>query len=294
MKLRDVLATERTIVPLPATTLEGAAAALLERLVVARGVLDEAKLRRRVSEVRREDVAAMGDRAFLLHYRTDAVGQLLVAVGVAAEPIRQQVNDEERSARVVLMVVTPPRFAARYLQVVAAFARMLRKPEALAAVYAAPDAASMLELDNIQDIALPEQLAVRDVMSYQPRTIRADASLREAARLLARTGLGALPVVDDDERVLGMLTEREVIRHLVTTQAFTGPDVRASFAPGMAPKTVREAMTRQVLCVASEQPLAEVASLMSNKDVDKVPVVREGRLIGFLTRGDIVRKLIGS
>src|SRR5258708_25903486 len=234
MKLRDVLATERTIVPLPATTLEGAAAALLDRRAVARGFPAEAKLRGRVSEVRREDVAAMGDRAFLLHYRTDAVGQLWVAVGVAAEPIRQQVNDEERSARVVLMVVTPPRFAARYLQVVAAFARMLRKPEALAAVYAAPDAASMLELDNIQDIALPEQLAVRDVMSYQPRTIRADASLREAARLLARTGLGALPVVDDDERVLGMLTEREVIPHLVTTQTSPGPDVRASCAPGTA------------------------------------------------------------
>jgi CBS domain-containing protein len=59
-------------------------------------------------------------------------------------------------------------------------------------------------------------------------------------------------------------------------------------------KTVRDAMTRQVLCVAPEQPIAEVASLMSNKDVDRVPVVRDGRLVGFLTRGDIVRKLIGN
>jgi len=56
---------------------------------------------------------------------------------------------------------------------------------------------------------------------------------------------------------------------------------------------VRDAMTRQVLCVAPEQPVAEVAALMSNKDVERVPVVREGRLVGFLTRGDIVRKLIG-
>ena len=53
-------------------------------------------------------------------------------------------------------------------------------------------------------------------------------------------------------------------------------------------------MTRQELCVAPEQPIAEVASLMSNKEVDRVPVVRDGRLVGFLTRGDIVRKLIGS
>jgi CBS domain-containing protein len=49
-----------------------------------------------------------------------------------------------------------------------------------------------------------------------------------------------------------------------------------------------------VLCVSAEQPLAEVAALMANKEVDRVPVVRDGKLVGFLTRGDIVRKLIGS
>ena len=53
-------------------------------------------------------------------------------------------------------------------------------------------------------------------------------------------------------------------------------------------------MTRQVLCVSPEQPLSEVASLLVNKDIDAVPVVREGRVVGFLTRGDIIRKLIPS
>ncbi|MBC7673882.1 MAG: CBS domain-containing protein [Polaromonas sp.] len=91
-----------------------------------------------------------------------------------------------------------------------------------------------------------------------------------------------------------MVSEREVIRHLLTMQAFTGPDARVATPPSMGGKTVRDVMTRQVLCVAPEQPLAEVAALVSNRDVDRVPVVRDGRLVGFLTRGDIVRKLIGS
>jgi CBS domain-containing protein len=60
------------------------------------------------------------------------------------------------------------------------------------------------------------------------------------------------------------------------------------------PRQVRDVMTRQVLCVRPDQPVAEVAAMMSNKDVDRVPVVSDGRLVGFLTRGDIVRKLIGS
>jgi len=295
VKLRDFLAPERVVVPLMAPSLQEASNALLERLSSARGVLDAQRLRRRAAEARAEDVVAMGDRAFLVHYRTDAVGQLVLALGVTPEPVcRVEPGGEQRCARLILLIAAPPRHAIRYLQVVGAFARLLRRAEFFDAVLAAPDAQSLVALPGFEETKLPEQLAVRDVMSDQPRTVSPETSLTDAARTLARTGLGALPVVDDDRRVIGMVTEREVIRHLLKVQAFTGPDARAAAPTMPATKTVRDAMTRQVLCVAPEQPIAEVASLMSNKDVDRVPVVRDGRLVGFLTRGDIVRKLIGN
>jgi len=90
-----------------------------------------------------------------------------------------------------------------------------------------------------------------------------------------------------------MLSERELMRHLLATEVLS--DGTSRHAPSVLKdeRTVRDVMTRQVLCVAPEQPAAEVAALMSNKDVERVPVVREGKLVGFLTRGDIVRKLIG-
>jgi CBS domain-containing protein len=295
MRLRDFLAPERVVVPLEARTLQQAADGLLTRLGAAHGVLDLAKLRRRVSEARAEDAVAMGDRAFLLHYRTDAVGQLVVALGVSRTLICRQSSEEgEQCARIVLMIAAPPRHAARYLQVVGGFARLLRSADVLASVLAATDAEALAGLESFAEYRLPEQLTVRDVMSDQPRTIAPDAPLKEAAKTLVRTGLGALPVVDDDRRVIGMVSEREVIRYLLSVQAFHGPDTRAIAPAASAARTVRDVMTRQVLCVAPEQPIAEVASLMSNKDVDRVPVVREGRLVGFLTRGDIVRKLIGN
>lgn len=294
MKLRDFLAPERVVVPLEAPTLQEAADVLLERLASARGVLESAKLRRRASDARPEDVVAMGDRAFLLHYRSDAVGQLVLALGVAPEPICRDENGTRQCARIVIMIAAPPRHAVRYLQVVGAFARLLRRAEFFDAVLGASNAAALVALPGFEETKLPEQLAVRDVMSDQPRTVAPETSLTDAARTLARTGLGALPVVDEDRRVIGMVTEREVIRHLLKVQAFTGPDARAASPSGVGTKTVRDAMTRQVLCVAPEQPIAEVASLMSNKEVDRVPVVRDGRLVGFLTRGDIVRKLIGN
>jgi CBS domain-containing protein len=285
----------RIVVPLQARTLQEAADALLVRLGSAHGVLDLPKLTRRVSEARADDAVAMGDRAFLLHYRTDAVGQLVVAIGVASSVIcRRSAEEGEQCARIVLMIAAPPRHAARYLQVMGGFARLLRKAEVLASVLASTDAGALASLESFSEYKLPEQLTVRDVMSDQPRTIGPEAPLKEAARTLVRTGLGALPVVDDERRVIGMVSEREVIRHLLSVQAFHGHESRVIPPAASAARTVRDVMTRQVLCVAPEQPIAEVASLMSNKDVDRVPVVREGRLVGFLTRGDIVRKLIGN
>ena len=295
MKLREFLAPERVVIPLVARTLAEAAAELLERVVGAREVLDATKLRRRIGEARPEDTVAMGDRAFLLHYRSDGAGQLLVAVGVARTPLCRRVpGEEEQCARVVLLVATPPRQAARYLQVVGGFARLLRQREVLEAIHAATTAQQLLDLEAFAAYQLPEQLTVRDVMSDQPRTVLADTPLKEAARMMVRTGLGALPVIDAERRVVGMVSERDIIRHMLTTQVFSGADVRSMMAPGSASRSVRDAMSRQVMCVAPEQPIAEVASLMSNKDVDRVPVVREGQLVGFLTRGDIIRKLIGN
>jgi CBS domain-containing protein len=295
MRLRDVLVPDRMLVPLEASTLQEAEDQLLERLAAAHVVLDAAKLRRRVRERRAEDAVAMGDRAFLLHYRTDAVGQLVVAMGITPEAIRRASSEDgEESARVVIMIAAPPRHAARYLQVVGAFARLLRQPAVLEQVHGSPTPEALAGLAQFADYRLPEQLAVRDVMSDQPLTVEASAPLKDVARTLVRTGLGALPVVDEDGRVIGMVSEREVIRYLLHVQAFTGPDARVASPLAIGSRTVRDVMTRQVLCVAPEQPIAEVASLMSNKDVDRVPVIREGRLVGFLTRGDIVRKLIGT
>ena len=295
MKLREFLAPERVIIPLESRTLDEAGAELLERLLGAREVLDAHKLRRRAAEARSEDVVAMGDRAFLLHYRSNGAGQLLVAVGVAPSPLcRQPPGEEEQCARVVLLVVTPPRQAARYLQIVGGFARLLRQRDVLEAVHAARSPMELVELEAFAGYQLPEQLTVRDVMTDHPRTVLAETPLKDAARTMVRAGLGALPVIDDERRVVGMVSEREVIRHLLTTQVFSGADVRSALSPLAGPRTVRDVMSRQVMCVAPEQPIAEVASLMSNKDVDRVPVVREGQLVGFLTRGDIVRKLIGN
>ena len=294
MKLANFLAPSRILVPLPCQTLDAARTTLLGHLAASGAVDDLDRLQTRVAEERGEDMVAIADHAFLVHYRTDTASTLQAALGVCREGVRRAHDDEtEQRAPVVVVVVAPPRLAARHLQVVRAFARLLQKDDVVDAIVSAPSAESIVSLPFFFEQEIPEQLLVRDLMTERPRTTTGDTPLRRAAWELIRTGLGALPVVDDDWRLLGMLSERELMRHLLASEVLSDGPSRPVPAGAQASKTVRDVMTRQVLCVAPEQPVAEVAALMTNKDVERVPVVFEGRLVGFLTRGDIVRKLIG-
>ena len=300
MTLADLLRADRVVVRLRATTVEDAARELVAQLEQSGAIADAEKLRQRIDEERPEDIVGMGDRAFLLHYRTDATQHLVVAFGTSEQPICRELSDGDRQcARVMLMVVAPPRLAARYLQVVGAFARFLSSAERVDAVLAQETPEALVQLDELREYELPAQLTVREMMTERPHTTRADTPVKDAAREMVRWRVSALPVVEVDGRLVGMLSSRDLVRDLLGSYLQGGPGGPAGGdrpTPAAKPprRTVRDVMTRQVLCVSPDEPLAEVASLMTNKDVERVPVVRDGLLVGFLTRGDIVRKLIGS
>lgn len=278
------------MVPLSGPSLRAAATNLLDRLVDAGVVGKPEVLRRRIGEERPEDIVAMGDRAFLLHFRTDSVSELIVGIGTAPQPICRELTDEEQQcARILLLIAAPPRDAARYLQVVGAFAKLLSNREVVEAVLEQRSAAALEALPHFAAVMLPEQLVVRDIMTESPRTALPETAIPIAAMDMIRAGVEGLPVVDAAGRLVGMLTERELLRFLLSNQLMTGSRPQTASATA-----VREVMTRQVLCVSADQPVAEVASLLSNKDLDRVPVVQDGQLVGVLTRGDIVRKIIGS
>ena len=294
MRLSDFVPANQVIIPLRHDTVIGAADELIERLASAGAVPNPEKLRTRVVEERPEDIVAMGDRAFLLHYRTDAVNDLRVALGTSAQPICRELGENEtQCARIMLLIVAPRKFASEYLQLVGAFARLLSKQSVVDELLAQPDAASFAALPLFRDYELPAKLTVRDIMTDRPKIISPDTVLKEAAREMVRLGVGGLPVVDGDGLVVGMLGERELLRSL--SGYLQGGRGEAPKAPGVpvSKPTVRDAMTRQVLCVSPDEAIADVSSMMTNKDVDRVPVVRDGRIVGMLTRGDIVRKLLG-
>jgi CBS domain-containing protein len=300
VKLRDVLKSEHIIVPLRATTVKEATERLAERLVAAGVVADPQRLNAVIRHTWPEDMVSVGEHAFLPHFRTEAVRGLVTAVGISATPIRWE-KDPHRTARVVIFIVAPMRDAALYLQVVGAFARTLANPDTVLALLAARTAEQVVALAALDAVELPSQLTVRDVMTAQAVTVGPERTLGDVARLMVEHDIRALPVVDDGGSLIGMITHRELLRFLIPhfvqrtkTGEFHVPTrsqlQRGSADPQLIP--AKEAMSRSVLCLAEEQTLADVANLMSSKDVDRFPVVREGVVVGFLTRADVVRRLI--
>lgn len=304
MKLQDVVELQHVVVPLTAQTVRDATERLAERLI-ASGVVPEAN--RLLAVIRNawpEDMVTVGEHAFLPHFRTEAARKIATAVGVSPTPVRWD-KDPNRSARIVILIIAPPRETPTYLQVVGAFARLLSDPGTVLSMLAAKTPEQLVQVGALQNVELPSHLAVRDLMTPHVLSVRPEQCLGDVARLMMDRDVRALPVVDDNGSLVGMVTHRELLKYLIPdylqkTKSGKFRALPASLAAGahssVDPRglAVKDVMSRAVLCVSEDQTLSDVANLMNNKDVDRFPVVREGVVVGFLTRADLIRRLVAN
>src|SRR5271156_3472874 len=142
-----------------------------------------------------------------------------------------------------------------------------------------------------------------DVMTSGVITVGENATVPEAARLLAEHGISAVPVVDEDNRVIGMVSEGDLLH-----RAETGTERRRSWWLDMGASTnklageyikshsgrVKDVMTRDVMSVTEETPVADIANLLETKRIKRVPVLRDGKLVGIVSRANLVRALAAA
>ncbi len=302
MKLKDVVDAQHVVVPLAAQTVKEATERLAERLIATGAVGEANRLNAVIRNAWPEDMVSVGEHAFLPHFRTEAVRKLVTAVGISTTPIRWE-KDPHRSARIVILIVAPPRETPTYLQVVGGFARILSDPETVLALLAAKTPEQVAQIGALDAVELPSHLTVRDLMTPDVLAARPDQSLGDIARLMIEKDVRAIPVVDEGGALVGMVTHRELLRYLIPDylQKTKSGEFRAvsktqlqrgSSDPRALP--VKDVMARAVLCLSEDQTLSDVANLMNNKDVDRFPVVREGVVVGFLTRADLIRRLVAA
>ena len=144
-------------------------------------------------------------------------------------------------------------------------------------------------------------MRIQDLMTTNVVTVGAATPLKDAAALLAEHRISGVPVVDEDGHVLGVLSEGDILFKE------TGPPERPSllerllavpsiaFDPKLEARTAGEAMSAPPVTVGPRRPVTEAATTMIEARVNRLPVVDdERRLIGIVTRADLVRAFIRS
>lgn len=152
-------------------------------------------------------------------------------------------------------------------------------------------------------------MLAKDIMNTEIASVKVGTTLKEAVRIFADRGIGILPVIDEDDKLVGMLSESDVLEYSGKTHVlpmldssgwispYDNADERTDYRQGadlLAMTTVEKIMTKRVVSVKEELPGHEVAKLMK-KRVKHVPVVDEsGKLCGLIGRGDMINYLAST
>ncbi len=121
-------------------------------------------------------------------------------------------------------------------------------------------------------------MRVKDCMTKQVISVGAGEPVSVAARLMARYNLGALPVRGADGQLEGMLTDRDIVLRCIAAER----------SPNAV--RVREVMTRSVAAAAPDTDATAAAGIMAARQVRRLPVTEEGRLVGMVSLADLSRR----
>ena len=151
-----------------------------------------------------------------------------------------------------------------------------------------------------------ENLRVRDIMQSNVVTVGPDTTVRDLADILAENKVSGVPVIDEARRVVGMVSEADVILqdadlhfpyyvqfldgiiYLESVKKFRDR-FRKAFGASVA-----DIMSTEVITISPDASVREAATLMADNKVNRLPVTEDLALVGIVTRGDIVRAIAES
>jgi CBS-domain-containing membrane protein len=142
-----------------------------------------------------------------------------------------------------------------------------------------------------------------DVMARNVVTVGPDASVTEAAELMAKHDVSALPVVDTHNELVGIISEADLIRreeigtqpdHPWWIEAMIPATTRAAEFAKSHGKRVNEVMSQEVITATEDTPLARIASILERHRIKRVPIVRGKRLVGIVSRSNLIQALASA
>lgn len=154
---------------------------------------------------------------------------------------------------------------------------------------------------NYQEVCMETQLTARDIMTRDVKTITENAPLKEAVEILTANKISGMPVLDEKGTLVGIISEadlmnkekrRAVLPHMALFGLFVVPErlLKEAYEEGFALK-VRDVMTTNVVTAEEDTPVEELADIMVRKRINRIPIMKDGQLVGIVTRNDVLRGL---
>lgn len=146
-------------------------------------------------------------------------------------------------------------------------------------------------------------MKVADVMTHRVISVTPDATVSQAARLMLEARISGLPVVDPHGQLVGIVTEGDLVRRVELGTAkrrrrwldlFVSPGKLAEEFQQSHGRKVSEIMKSEVQTVLEDTPLSDAVELMESHHVKRLPVVRDGRPVGMLTRSNLMQGLLAQ
>jgi CBS domain-containing protein len=148
------------------------------------------------------------------------------------------------------------------------------------------------------------KLLAKDIMTKDVITVRPEEKVEKVARILVDNKISGIPVVDENNYVLGIITEKDLMIkaselkvpfYLTLFDSIIFLENPIRFNNDIKKYTashVKDAMTSKVIAVEEDTTVSEVVSIMLKHRINRVPVVRHGKLIGIISRNDILKSLV--
>ena len=302
MKVAEMLRRGAILVPLDAPDLKSA---LTSTLRAVSGVPDEVaeKLAADLVGGASGEIYRVHERVVVALAESDAVEKICAVIGVSPVGFMADETDAasgvgtaeagaprgEPDSEALLVLITPRRFVSLRDQMLPTLKRFFREEERVEPILNARSPDDVVRVAGFMDLDPHQSLLVEDVVEPIQYRVYPDTPYSEVVDLMVRREVQAVPVVGEDYEFLGVITTGDAMKELVSRAR--AKSVGGSSATGRGEPTAREIMTRTVMCVSEEQSLIEAASIMVNRDVEQLPVIRAGEMVGFLTRGEVLRWL---
>ena len=156
----------------------------------------------------------------------------------------------------------------------------------------------------IKALKVGGQMLAKDIMTKDVVTVRPEEKVENAARILLNNKISGIPVVDENNHVIGIITEKDLMIkatemrvpfYLTLFDSIIYLENPIRFNNDLKKYTasnVKEAMTDKVYSVEEDTSLTEIVAMMQKRNINRVPVLRHGKLIGIISRNDILKALV--